>query len=920
MLRLWSSHPGMKAVYIAPLKALARERIEDWTREASLKGALGKRVVELTGDTAPDAAAIQHADLLITTPEKWCAAEAQHTHIQLASLVPHTGAPLSDTHLLSVHSVRACDRDGISRSWQTKPYVKRVGLVIIDEIHLLGADRGPVLEVIVSRMRYISSHTSSHIRVVGLSTALANARDLADWLGIDESGLFNFPPSVRPVPLTVHIAGFPGKHYCPRMATMNKPTYAAIMTHCRLKPALVFVSSRRQTRLTALDLIAFSASDGNPRKFLHMQEDELQLILDTVRDPHLKHMLAFGIGMHHAGLIPADRLTVEHLYLEQKIQVLVCTSTLAWGVNFPAHLVVIKGTEYYDAATHRYVDFPITDVLQMMGRAGRPQFDDDGVAVVLVQESKKNFYLNFLHSPFPVESSLVSQLHDHINAEVVAGTIRSTHDAVQYLTWTFLYRRLLLNPSYYGVEDATAEGLNAFLLTLVKDTLGELEQAGLIRCRDVVEATALGRIASYYYLHYTTMTTFMQRLSATADLIDILGCLSWASEYSELPVRHNEDSMNEALARQCRWPVPKDWDSPHVKANLLFQCVLSRAELPISDYYTDTRSVLDQCIRILQAMVDVCCEFAWGSTVVRVILLMQCIVQGRWPDDSTLTNTPHCDARVIATLWDEGVECLPQLMAMETIARTTALRKAGLKEKQVEDISAFLRRMPSVDMAVEVHITPGAGAKKRPVHIASITEALSDTGVLPRATADDEDEEEEGDERGAASTPGVLRLAVHLHRTNADASTKILSPTFNKPKHEGWWLLLTHPASGQLLLCKRVNGLRNRLTATLVCPMPARGVWEYRVLLLSDSYQGLDQERTVRVESEEDEVIELPIAHWSPILQEEEREEREEWMEHAKAGKRDWAEQVIGSADDARGKGGGEKTFRPEFDNDDEGY
>ena len=885
MLRLWSAHPGMKAVYIAPLKALARERIEDWTRDGSLKGALGKRVVELTGDTAPDAAAIQHADLLITTPEKW---------------------------------------DGISRSWKTKAYVKRVGLVIIDEIHLLGADRGPILEVIVSRMRYISAHTSSHIRVVGLSTALANARDLADWLGIDESGLFNFPPSVRPVPLTVHIAGFPGKHYCPRMATMNKPTYAAIMTHSRLKPALVFVSSRRQTRLTALDLIAFSAADGNPRKFLHMKEEELELILDTVRDPHLKHMLAFGIGMHHAGLIPADRLTVEHLYLEQKIQVLVCTSTLAWGVNFPAHLVVIKGTEYYDAATHRYVDFPITDVLQMMGRAGRPQFDDDGVAVVLVHESKKNFYLNFLHSPFPVESSLASQLHDHVNAEVVAGTIRSTHDAVQYLTWTFLYRRLLLNPSYYGVEDATAEGLNTFLLTLVKDTLGELEHAGLLRCHDAVEATALGRIASYYYLHYTTMTCFMQRLSATADLIDVLGCLSWASEYSELPVRHNEDGMNEQLAKRCRWPVPKDWLSPHVKANLLFQCVLSRAELPISDYYTDTRSVLDQCIRILQAMVDIACEFAWGSTVTRVILLMQCIVQGRWPDDSTLANVPHCDARVIASLWDDGVEVLPQLMAMDAAAKAAAYKRAGLKEKQVDDIAAFLRRMPSVDMTVEVRITPGTGGskRKRPAHIASITEALSDTGVLPHATADDEEEEEEEDRSRAASTPGMLRVVVHLHRTNADSSTKILSPTFNKPKDEGWWLLLTHPASGQLLLCKRVNGLRSRLTATLVCPMPARGVWEYCVLLLSDSYLGLDQERVVRIESEEDEVIELPIAHWSPNLQEEAREEREQWLEQAKAGKRDWAEQVIAGADDTgAGKaGGGEKTFKVEFDDDDEGY
>lgn len=208
-----------------------------------------------------------------------------------------------------------------------------VGLVIIDEIHLLGADRGPVLEVIVSRMRYISSHTATPIRIVGLSTALSNARDLGDWLGIERAGLFNFSPSVRPVPLTIHVAGFAGKHYCPRMASMNKPTYAAIQTHSPDKPVLVFVSSRRQTRLTGLDLIALSAADGNPRKWLSMSESQLQQALKHVVDPNLRNMLSFGVGMHHAGLAAKDRMVVEKLFLEQKIQVLVCTSTLAWGVN-----------------------------------------------------------------------------------------------------------------------------------------------------------------------------------------------------------------------------------------------------------------------------------------------------------------------------------------------------------------------------------------------------------------------------------------------------------------------------------------------------------------------------------------------------------------------------------------------------------
>lgn len=84
------------------------------------------------------------------------------------------------------------------------------------------------------------------------------------------------------MPLECHIQGFPGKFYCPRMATMNKPAYAAIQLHSPIKPVLVFVSSRRQTRLTALDLIAFAAAADRPRQFLHVAEHELAQMLARV--------------------------------------------------------------------------------------------------------------------------------------------------------------------------------------------------------------------------------------------------------------------------------------------------------------------------------------------------------------------------------------------------------------------------------------------------------------------------------------------------------------------------------------------------------------------------------------------------------------------------------------------------------------
>jgi len=116
LFRLFNNYPKQKAIYVAPLKALAKERIKDWRKR--FENVLGRRVVELTGDFTPDIDALNNASILVTTPEKW---------------------------------------DGISRNWQHRGYVREVGLVIIDEIHLLGQDRGPVLEVIVSRMRYISN-------------------------------------------------------------------------------------------------------------------------------------------------------------------------------------------------------------------------------------------------------------------------------------------------------------------------------------------------------------------------------------------------------------------------------------------------------------------------------------------------------------------------------------------------------------------------------------------------------------------------------------------------------------------------------------------------------------------------------------------------------------------------------------------
>uniref|UniRef100_A0A7N9D1J8 Activating signal cointegrator 1 complex subunit 3 n=1 Tax=Macaca fascicularis TaxID=9541 RepID=A0A7N9D1J8_MACFA len=810
IFRVFNKYPTSKAVYIAPLKALVRERMDDW--KVRIEEKLGKKVIELTGDVTPDMKSIAKADLIVTTPEKW---------------------------------------DGVSRSWQNRSYVQQVTILIIDEIHLLGEERGPVLEVIVSRTNFISSHTEKPVRIVGLSTALANARDLADWLNIKQMGLFNFRPSVRPVPLEVHIQGFPGQHYCPRMASMNKPAFQAIRSHSPAKPVLIFVSSRRQTRLTALELIAFLATEEDPKQWLNMDEREMENIIATVRDSNLKLTLAFGIGMHHAGLHERDRKTVEELFVNCKVQVLIATSTLAWGVNFPAHLVIIKGTEYYDGKTRRYVDFPITDVLQMMGRAGRPQFDDQGKAVILVHDIKKDFYKKFLYEPFPVESSLLGVLSDHLNAEIAGGTITSKQDALDYITWTYFFRRLIMNPSYYNLGDVSHDSVNKFLSHLIEKSLIELELSHCIEIGEdnrSIEPLTYGRIASYYYLKHQTVKMFKDRLKPECSTEELLSILSDAEEYTDLPVRHNEDHMNSELAKCLPIELnPHSFDSPHTKAHLLLQAHLSRAMLPCPDYDTDTKTVLDQALRVCQAMLDVAANQGWLVTVLNITNLIQMVIQGRWLKDSSLLTLPNIENHHLHLFkkWKPvmkgphargrtSIECLPELIQAcgGTDHVFSSMVESELHAAKTKQAWNFLSHLPVINVGISVK---GSWDDLVEGHnelcVSTLTADKRDDNKWIKLHADQE----------YVLQVSLQRVHFGFHKGKPESCA--VTPRFPKSKDEGWFLILGEVDKRELIALKRVGYIRNHHVASLSFYTPEiPGRYIYTLYFMSDCYLGLDQQ------------------------------------------------------------------------------
>lgn len=120
-----------------------------------------------------------------------------------------------------------------------------------------------------------------------------------------------------------------------------------------------------------------------------------------------------------------------------------------------------------------------------MGRAGRPQFDTTGVACVMVQENKKNFYRKFLFEPFPVESNLLEFLPDHVNAEISNGNITTKGQLIEFIQSTFFYRRLLANPSYYQLESNSEPDLH--VSELADSVVGTLQEHECILQEDGVK-------------------------------------------------------------------------------------------------------------------------------------------------------------------------------------------------------------------------------------------------------------------------------------------------------------------------------------------------------------------------------------------------------------------------------------------------
>lgn len=464
-----------KVVYIAPTKALCKEKAEQWRKKFAM---MSTPVSELTGDTSrSEMRTVREAKIIVTTPEKW---------------------------------------DSITRSWADhRKLLDLVELFLIDEVHILKESRGATLEAVVSRMKTYGAK----VRFVALSATVPNSSDIATWLGRDHAnpGIAAhrevFGEQFRPVKLQKVVHGIESKiadH--PFDKYLNTQLWKYIEMHTQKKPMLVFCMTRKSCKEAAEEL-AKQWSQRQPQARLWPEPKKRIAVIDA----GLQELVRYGVAFHHAGLEADDRKAVHEAFEQGHLHVICCTSTLAVGINLPCHTVVLKGTVCYQDGG-QLGEYSDLEVMQMLGRAGRPQYEDSALAIILTRSKNKKRYEDLESGQQVLESTLHKNLIEHVNSEISLGTFQDTKGAKTWLKGTFLSVRLQQNAQYYGdlikrksVSRArNSDTIEEQLENICEAAIDDLRSIGLINGDGKFQHTEYGRAMSKYMIRFETMKRILE--------------------------------------------------------------------------------------------------------------------------------------------------------------------------------------------------------------------------------------------------------------------------------------------------------------------------------------------------------------------------------------------------------------------------
>lgn len=547
---------------------------------------------------------VKNASIIITTPEKW---------------------------------------DSITRKWKDHAKLMQlIKLFLIDEVHVLKEERGATLEAVVSRMKSVGSD----VRFLALSATVPNSEDVAEWLGKDSINQHlpapreRFGEEFRPVLLQKHVCGYPsnGNDWALNKMLDNKLP-DVIAKYSQKKPIMAFCCTRRDTVSTARTLANWWSTKTPRERFW-----EAPLRQTQVADSDLKFCVSAGVAFHHAGMPPSDREAVENGFLTGNINVICCTSTLAVGVNLPCHFVIIKNTATYtDKGLKEYSDL---EIMQMLGRAGRPQFDKSAVGVIMTRQEKVKRYELMVSGQEVLESRLHQNLIDHLNAEIGLGTIRDLATAKKWLSGTFLSVRMKNNPEHYRLEgDSGGRDMDQRLEHICNRDITLLRELNLIEGERLLKSTEYGDAMARYCVQFETAKNFLS-LPPKAKLSEILSTVAQAAEFKEVRFRSGEKQAYKDLNKSpmIKFPIHVNLDLPAHKVSLIIQSQLGSVDLPTDEknkrnkiqYSVDANIIFHNVHRLIRCIIDflLCTD---DSVALRNALMLCRSVGAKCWDDSSLT-------------------------------------------------------------------------------------------------------------------------------------------------------------------------------------------------------------------------------------------------------------------------------------------
>ncbi|KAJ1503063.1 hypothetical protein HMI54_008444 [Coelomomyces lativittatus] len=571
--------------------------------------------------------------------------------------------------------------------------------------------------------------------------------------------------------------------------------------------AILFVPTKSSCTLVASEILAWM----NPEQtFLSSFSSSTALdVVDASKlfdsfDTQLQDALNKGMAWIHENMHPQQVKWILYLYQSKIIQVLLSTRKACWMLEkLTCYHVFILSTQYHDGQHHVDADYPIADVLHMIGRSTHQ-------CHLMTTPVKKEHYKRYLHEPVPVESQLDQRtLLDPMNADIVTKTIENKQAAVDYLTWTLMYRRMTLNPNYYGLTGITERHLSDFLSDLIESVVQDLVNAKCIICEDDFELLPLnlGMIAAYYYVSTETIEMFYLSLKAQTKLRGLLDIVSHAIEFSYLPIKHGEKRILQKLYTfVCSYKFSSEelkFSDPHIKAHILLQAHFSRVQLS-DELQGDLNYVLEVIVPLIYALVDVISSQGWLGIALFAMELCQMVVQGIWSRDSPLKQIPHFTSKIIDTVFKPaGISNVFDLMELEEDQQTQLF--STFEPHQMKDIANFVNQYPNIELDYQI--------------------------------------EDEGE--GVAQVP--MGCKVHLKREEEQPiPDHVIAPLFPSSKIENWWLVIGDASTKELFGIKRVTLMRE-LSTRLEFVVPKEGKYQLTLYLMCDSYLGCDQEYEFQV-------------------------------------------------------------------------